>query len=254
MSIDRSILYQKIEKTLQRFRAVNFDTGLVLWLIRKVIFNDPTKNCAIRGSKENWQGLPENKSLFYAGKNKGLPIGNLTSQLFGNVYLNDFDHFVKHSLGVRYYGRYVDDIVIARQDHQDKKYLKSIIPLLREYLQHKLFLELHPNKIYFQHYSKGVKYLGVVIKPYRIYIANRTKGNFYRTITKVNDVFKNENINKQKLSKILASTNSYLGLMSHYKTYNLRKKLLTNQFVPIFWNFFQLVKSKDKYLKIILQK
>jgi len=146
MSMDRPILYQKIEKALKRFNGTaNFDLNLILWLIRKVIFNDPTQNCVIRGRKENWQGLPKTKSLFFARENRGLPIGNLTSQLFGNVYLNDFDHFVKHRLGMKYYGRYVDDIVIA---HEDKEYLKSIIPILREYLQNQLSLELHPDKVY----------------------------------------------------------------------------------------------------------
>ncbi|PIP51000.1 hypothetical protein COX11_00995, partial [Candidatus Berkelbacteria bacterium CG23_combo_of_CG06-09_8_20_14_all_41_73] len=114
MSMDRSILYQKIEKILYRFSdAADFDIDLVMRLIHKVIFHDPTQNCVIRGRKDNWKGLPKTKSLFFADENKGLPIGNLTSQLFGNVYLNDFDHFVKHRLGIKYYGRYVDDIIIA---------------------------------------------------------------------------------------------------------------------------------------------
>ncbi|MCX6737079.1 MAG: hypothetical protein NTW73_03290 [Candidatus Parcubacteria bacterium] len=112
---------------------------------------------------------------------------------------------------------------------------------------------MHPKKIYIQHYAKGVKYLGAVIKPNRIYIANRTKGNFYQTITKINDVFKNREINKQKLQNSLSSINSYLGLMSQYKTYYLRKKILTNQITPIFWKFFKLEKRGDKYLKVILR-
>lgn len=112
MSMDRNIVFEKVEKTLNRFRReAKFDFDLVLYLVRKVIFHDPTRNCVIRGTKDDWVGLPKSKSLFFAGKDKGFPIGNLTSQLFGNIYLDDFDHFIKHNLGFRYYGRYVDDFL-----------------------------------------------------------------------------------------------------------------------------------------------
>lgn len=112
MSMDRHIVLEKVEKTLNRFKPeIKFDLNLVLCLIRKVVFHDPTKNCVIRGTKDDWKGLPKSKSLFFAGKNKGFPIGNLTSQLFGNIYLNDLDYFVKYKLGFKYYGRYVDDFL-----------------------------------------------------------------------------------------------------------------------------------------------
>jgi retron-type reverse transcriptase len=73
----------------------------------------------------------------------GLPIGNLTSQLFGNICLNEFDHFVKKDLHIRYYGRYVDDFILI---HQEKEYLKSLIVPIREFLDHNLQLKLHPDK------------------------------------------------------------------------------------------------------------
>jgi hypothetical protein len=65
---------------------------------------------------------------------------------------------------------------------------------------------------------------------------------------------KNENIDKEKLSKILSCNNSYLGILRQYKTYNLRQKLLTNQFILTFWKFFKLAKNKDKYLKVCLNQ
>lgn len=64
-------------------------------LIEKTIFSDPKEKCIIKGKKEDWAGLPYTKSLFHAQPNCGLPIGNLTSQLFGNFYINEFDHWVK---------------------------------------------------------------------------------------------------------------------------------------------------------------
>jgi len=251
MSMDRSILYRKIENTLQRFKnGVNFDIDFVLRLIREVVFHDPTQNCVIRGRKDNWQGLPKTKSLFFAGENRGLPIGNLTSQLFGNVYLNDFDHFVKHRLGIRYYGRYVDDIIIA---HEDKEYVKSIIPVLREHLRSQLSLELHPDKVYLQYFSRGVNFLGTVIKPYRIYIQNRVKGNFYRKIRYWNNFLsrKGHQLTGADAKQFLSSINSYLGIMKHYHTYKLRRKMITENLLPDFSNYVYTVNNYGKFVSKI---
>jgi hypothetical protein len=97
--------------------------------------------------------------------------------------MNEFDHWVKRDFGIKYYGRYVDDFILI---HNNKEYLKLLIPIISNFLLSTLKLTLHPNKIYLQHYKKGVQYLGAIIKPHRIYIANRTKGNFYSAIVKQN--------------------------------------------------------------------
>lgn len=249
MSIDHSILYQKVEKTVNRFQDIaDFDTDLVLRLIRKIIFHDHIKNCIVKGKREDWTGLPKSKSLFYAGKNKGLPIGNLTSQLFGNVYLNDFDHFIKHQTGCKYYGRYVDDFVIV---YSDKEYLKSIIPILREYLQIHLLLELHPKKIYLQHFSKGVDWLGVAIKPYRIYIRNRTKGSFYKKVQYWNNFIMEKRrlyakFTKEDTDQFLSSMNSYLGIMANHNTYKLRKRILRQNLSGYLLNDFYISNNYSK--------
>ena len=99
MAMDRNILYKKLEHKLSGIKNADFDVDLTLWLIRKVIFHDPTKNCHIKVSQENWVGLPKSKSLFFAKKDKGFPIGNLTSQLFGNIYLDELDHFIHEKFG-----------------------------------------------------------------------------------------------------------------------------------------------------------
>jgi hypothetical protein len=176
MNIDKNILWEKIEKVLLRKKdkIKGIDFKLLLELIEKMIFSDPTKNYKIKGKKENWVGLPKNKSLFFSKKNCGLPIGNLTSQLFSNIYLNDFDHFVKYKLGCKYYGRYVDDFFIVSRD---KEFLKKNIKKIRQYIFEKLKLDIHPNKIYLQHFSKGVDFLGSYLKPYRIYIKNKSSKN-----------------------------------------------------------------------------
>lgn len=86
---------------------------MIIDLCRKVIYHDPVNHCIIKGNKSDWDNLPRDKSLFYTPDNCGLPIGNLTSQVFANFYMNSFDHFIKHNLKIRYYGRYVDDCVIG---------------------------------------------------------------------------------------------------------------------------------------------
>jgi len=241
MSIDKNILYKKLaEKINNSKNNINFDTVWLLALIHQVIFHDPTKDCIIKGNKENWIGLPKSKSLFWARPDTGLPIGNLTSQLFGNVYLDDFDHFIKHKLNCSYYGRYVDDVVIV---HPDKEYLKSIIPIIKKYLHDELFLELHPKKIYLQPDQNGVSFLGVFIKPYRIYIKNRTKGNFYNKIECWNKFLGEDN-----QVKFVASMNSYLGMISHFNTYKLRRKMLTERMSP---NCKKFVHIGNDFNKII---
>ena len=249
MSMDRFLLYQKLEKVLSRCRhTVGFDVDLILYLLDRIVFHDPTRDCVVRGKKSDWNGLPASKSLFRAGKDKGFPIGNLTSQLFGNVYMNDFDHFVKGRLGIKYYGRYVDDFVMV---DRNKEYLKAIVPVIKDYLEKRLCLRIHPDKIYLQHFSKGVKFLGAVIKPYRMYVGSRAKGNFYQKIRYWNDFLKRRRrLSKEELKAFLSSMNSYLGHMKNYQTYKLRKKMLRENLSAYFWNY---VYASDGYRKLMMK-
>ncbi|MEA2113027.1 MAG: RNA-directed DNA polymerase [Patescibacteria group bacterium] len=246
MSIDKKILYEKIKKVVCDVNnEFNFDKELLLHLVYPVIFHDPTKHCYMKGIKEDWVGLPKTKSLFFAKKGKGLPIGNLTSQLFGNVYLNDFDHFVKTKLRCKYYGRYVDDMVFV---HQDKEYLKSIIPKISNYLKKELDLEIHPKKIYLQYFSKGVLFLGVVIKPYRIYIGQRNKRSFYKKIMEWNKIIENQKgqITEDQLKTFLAVLNSYLGCFYRCSSYKLCQKLVYKNLSSYFAKYICITKGYKK--------
>ena len=248
MAMHKSLLFDKVKTELiLNKNKVDFNLELVLYLIEKTIFNDPKVNCIIKGKKADWEGLPQTKSLFHAQPNCGLPIGNLTSQLFGNIYMNEFDHWVKRELGIKYYGRYVDDFILI---HHSKEYLQSILPKLADFLLSTLKLTLHPDKIYLQHYSKGVKFLGTVILPNRIYIANRTKGNFYNAIEKHNKIVRDHKPTKEELLNFQSSINSYLGIMQHYKTYKLRKGMLFKNLSGWWWNYFYL---SNGYAKFVLK-
>lgn len=238
MSIDKTLLFRKVISELEKNRnRITFDLPLTNYLISKTIFNDPTEFCVMKGSKKDWEGLPASKSLFHAKPGCGLPIGNLTSQLFGNVYLNEFDHFVKRDLGIRYYGRYVDDFVLI---HPDKEYLISLIPWINRFLSERLGLQLHPDKIYLQHYSKGLAWLGVCIKPHRIYIGSRTKGNFHDAMTELNKIVNDRKPTGEEQQAMVQSMNSYLGIMGHYKTFRLRKKMLFRHLSGWWWRYVHI--------------
>ena len=254
MSINRELLYRKVNGMLQKEyekcalldKVVPFEKGRVDFLLQKTIFRNPADNCLIKGARSDWNGLPDNKSLFFAQEGCGLPIGNLTSQLFGNVFLNDFDHWMKKSLGFSYYGRYVDDFFVI---HPDKPYLLKVLPKIAGYLKVNEKLILHPNKTKINHHRSGFLFLGAVIKPYRLYIANRVKGNFYQALEKQNKIIRDHKPSEEEKKQFISSINSYLGIMRRYKTYKIRKQMIKNQLSAWWWN---LVLAKGGYQKFVL--
>ena len=244
MSVNRKILYEKIEKKLFKEKNnINFDINLVLDLIKKIIFKDYTSNCIIYNDFKDWQGLPKNKSLFFVDSSLGLPIGNLTSQLFSNIYLNEFDHFIKRTLKFNYYGRYVDDFVIV---DNNKEKLKKSIPIIKEYLIKHLELKLHPKKIYLQSFNKGVDFLGVVIKPYICLCRNRIKYNIYKTIEQINKSLETQHISEIKFKKIISQINSYLGFLNQVKGCNLKKNIFKKKLRLSFLSFFYYNRNCEK--------
>ena len=237
MAMNKHLLWSKLAKMLENscfaLRHSSYEeclvppeeelNKLVWYLLDKVIWNDPRKNCIMKGKRSNWDGLPSSKSLFHSAQDCGLPIGNLTSQLFSNVYLHDFDKYVQNDLDVNYYGRYVDDFILI---HPDKSFLLDTLKKIVRYLAEHSDLELHPNKIYLQHCSKGFAFLGSYIKPHRRYIAHRTKKKFLQAVANSDKMLKKKNPSREDLEKLRATLNSYLGIMQHSKTYNIRKKAL----------------------------
>lgn len=212
MGIHRGILCQSILDLLSRSKWKNVpDRELAEFLIQKIVFNDPLKNARFKSPREAWKDLPPNKSLRYSKPGCGLPIGNLTSQLFGNVYLNPLDHYVKRTLKFRHYGRYVDDMVLVSTD---KRKLIDSIPQIRGYLKEKLRLELHPKKIYLQPVQKGFAFLGAFILPHRVYPGRRLIRNF-------RECQRNPLPNPKEQGNRLAS---YLGCFSHFDSYGIVQK------------------------------
>jgi len=140
--------------------------------------------------------------------------------LFANFYLTPFDHYVKHTLGVRYYGRYADDFVIV---HPDREYLRELVPLLERFLRDELGLTLHPRKRWLQHYARGVSFLGVFIRRDAVFAGRRTKEGLYRTVGRWNALAQERALERCDLEAFRSSVNSYWGLMRHHSSYRLRR-------------------------------
>lgn len=246
MNTQHQIIYDKVLGLLPKDKTnfLGLDKGTVLYLLQQTIFNDVTEDCRIKGNRSDWDNLPSSKSLFHHNHNTGLPIGNLTSQVFGNVYLNDLDQYIKRKLHIKYYGRYVDDMIFV---HQDKIFLQSIIPIIQDELT-RIGLLIHPNKIVLEKADKGVLFLGQFLKPYRTYIGNRTKNNFYQAILQINKKLKEvPQFSWDELCKIRAVLNSYLGTLSHTNTFLLRQKMM-GRLINRFHDFFFTAKNLTKVI------
>lgn len=156
---------------------------------------------------------------------KGLPLGNVTSQLFSNIYLNELDQFVKHKLKAKHYLRYCDDFVLLSND---PKYLEGLIPKLADFLDQKLKLKLHERKIIIRKYSKGVDFLGYVTLPHFRVLRTKTKHRMMRKLhCRVAD-FKQGDISESKLNQ---TVQSYLGMLRHCEGYKIGRtvKSLTDK-------------------------
>jgi retron-type reverse transcriptase len=160
------------------------------------------------------------ESFSSGAESVGLPLGNLTSQLFVNIYLNKFDQFVKHQLKVKNYIRFADDFVILSEN---KKYLETILGEVKNYLAEELKLELHPNKVSIKTFAAGVDFLGLINFPaYRI-LRTKTKR---RMLAKIQKRYFDQRRGFISVESFNQSLQSYLGLLRHCHGYELSKRLL----------------------------
>lgn len=231
MSMSKSLLWEMID-IFVRDNYKGDDIECLLYLLRVVIFHQPQKKCHRKSPLHLWDKLPKDKSLFYNAPERGVAIGNLPSQKFANFIGSVFDYYVTVICGIKHYVRFVDDFGFVMRFKED--ILKNI-PLLNSYLKEQLLLELHPKKIYIQHFSKGVLFVGAFILPNRIYISNRVVGNIYDAVNKYNKIAK-EGFCEAHIETFVATMNSYYGLMRHFNTYNLRRKI-GKLIAPEWWQY-----------------
>jgi retron-type reverse transcriptase len=185
--VDHTILLRILQKKIKDKR--------VLWLIRKILNNYSTK------------------------EGKSMPLGNLTSQFFANIYLNELDHFVKHTLRVKFYIRYVDDFVVL---HNSEAELEKYLYTIRVFLRENLALELHPTKSRIVSLHCGTEFLGLKIFSHHKLIKLKNVRKFYR---KFNEIYQDYDRGKISYDSVYDFMEGWMAYAQNADTYLLRKRV-----------------------------
>ena len=183
-SIDKSILFNILKGKIKDEK--------LLWLIREILFSQK--------------------------RERGLEIGNYTSQMFGNIYLNEQDQFIKHRLHIKYYARYLDDSVIIVKTKQEAKLaLKEITKFLEE----KLKLKLN-NKTQIFKGKQGINFCGYKINEYRMKLRDKGKRKLKKKVKKLTNKIYNGNMTSKDARMYLAG---HMGYIKYANVKNLMDKL-----------------------------
>jgi len=186
-SVNQEVLFSLIRKKITDENAV--------WLIEKII------------------------KSFAKTESKGLPLGNITSQLFANIYLNELDQFIKHKLKIKYYLRYSDDFIII---HQNKEYLGKLVSPIKDFLKNNLDLELHPQKVIIKKFRQGLDFLGYVALPHYTILRTKTKRRMLKKLMRKRALLLRGLIKQQNYSQTIQS---YLGILKHCLGYKLAQRI-----------------------------
>lgn len=225
MHIDRELLADITCRTLRKMASRPSDTlgkrwcevldiNFLCYLCREVIRHDPTTDCIIHGTERDWIGLPDSKSMFKVETGFGMPIGNLTSQLFSNVFLGELDQYMKRVLHCKHYGRYVDDFYVVSTD---RRLLHHVAHEADTYLRDTLHLSTNKGKTQICDVRYGVEFLGAFIKPYRTYISNQSMRRIRQQLP---------HLRNKRPEEVFNTVNSFLGILSHYDSYHMRRELV----------------------------
>jgi len=187
-SVEQRVLENLVKNKIQDKNAI--------WLIKKII------------------------KSFSKSPNKGLPLGNITSQIFANIYLNEFDQFIKHKLRIKYYIRYCDDFVVLSEN---STFLENLISQIDNFLKEKLKLCLHADKVSIRKYHQGIDFLGYISFPYYRILRIKTKKRMFAKIEQRSEELRHNKISEQSFNQ---TTQSYLGLLKHCNSCKLKKELL----------------------------
>lgn len=182
-------------------------------LVRQILFHNPTRSPVV-GTPHLLDRVPRHKSLWHCKPGCGLPIGNLTSQFFSNVYMDGLDKFIKHALKARWYVRYVDDAVLLSHDRGQLYEWRDAID---QWLLRERGLRLHPDKVMVKPADSGINFVGTITLPFRAYPRNMTR----HAATQAAQAVAKEPLSAARICTL----NSYLGMMRHTSAYSLRSKL-----------------------------
>jgi RNA-directed DNA polymerase len=185
-------------------------------LAETILFHDPRPDVLLRCPQERLALVPPHKRLANQQRHLGLPIGNLSSQFFANVYMNELDQFVKHRLRAPHYVRYVDDFILLSES---REWLAATRREIEAFVAERLALRLNASKTILQPVSRGVDFVGQVVRPWRRHTRPRVVAEALRRVATADTV------------DILTTANSYFGLLrqataSHHDRARLARKVL----------------------------
>lgn len=191
VSIDKRVLAQQLQAriTEQPWQA----------LAMQILMHDPRENYKLHSTHRLLNRVPQHKRLTSQPAYLGLPIGNLSSQFFANLYLNDLDQFVKHQLRARHYIRYVDDFVLL---HESPQQLNTWREQIETFLAERLHARLNPSKTVLQPISRGIDFVGQVILPHRRITRRKTVAHAIKRIATA------------PATALRETANSYFGLLT----------------------------------------
>lgn len=248
MSMKKDILFRLIEKRIHH--------PDLLWLASIIIFHNPLENFMRKGDAGLFALVPPYKSLFGVAHGTGLPIGNLTSQFFANVYLNELDQFVKHQLKVHHYVRYMDDLLLLSHNTDE---LLAWRDRIEAFLQSELELELHPKKQKLCAVSQGIDWLGYIVAPDHVLVRRRVVKRFKKTLFLFNKKLEEDTRptseqsaipSRELLEHILASVNSSFGHFNYANSFRLRTCLWEKHF-GLLREYIEPTDAKLKVFRII---
>lgn len=149
----------------------------------------------------------------------GVPLGNVTSQLFANIYLHELDTFIKHGLQERFYLRFCDDFIILSSDEH---YLRMLIGVIRKFLKETLLLDLHPKKVTVRKLSQGIDFVGYVLFAKYILLRTCSRHRMQRRLREAYVQYLDGEITSASMDQRLQS---YLGMLSHANQHQLAQAL-----------------------------
>ena len=236
MSIHKPTLFRLVERRLiggQQLALPGFSREPsaprreeLLRLAKTIIYNDPTEHYVYKGDPRLLAAVPAHKSLFGVPKDRGLPIGNLTSQFFAGVYLNELDQFVKRRMQLKWYIRYVDDLVIlADSPERFDDWSQNI----DDFLAANLRLHLNPNARHQGRVSDGIDFLGYLTRPSHTLVRRRVVSqckqsllDFERNLVKKTAAFVRFDFDLATLERFLAVLNGYIA---HFRRADAKRLL-----------------------------
>jgi RNA-directed DNA polymerase len=216
LKLDLANFFVAIDKDILRdLIAARVAEPFWIKLAETILFHDPRLDFEYRGDADKLDLVPPHKRLTNHPAHLGLPIGNLSSQFFANIYLDVLDQFVKHGLRCKHYIRYVDDFVLL---HESAQWLNEALASINDFLPAKLRARLNPTKTVLQPVDRGIDFVGQVIKPWHRTLRRRTFNEAMRRVRTIdaNDLFE--------------TANSYYGLLrqathSHHDRTRLSNEL-----------------------------